>query len=144
MAHSAAARYFSARVWLCLVIACVLSPFLFVLVQGIVAAQAVPLLQALGISSSAGFRVGFALFGVFGALVAAAILCLPLGWMESQRPVLVGGIVGLAGCAGVSWIWLSALPIYASWSHASELIALFAGCVVFAYVGAKGARRVGA
>jgi len=144
MVNPGSSRYFSARVQFYLVAGCVISPFVFVLVQGYLVDLLVPTLSALGVSSSTGVRAAIVSWGVLGAMLAAAVLCLPLGWLEPRRPAFLGGVVGLAGCIAISWIWQSLPPRNPAWSSILELVAFLGGCILFAVVGAMGARRVAA
>src|SRR6266536_425099 len=98
-------RFLSPRAWFFVLGACVVSPFVFVLVQGYMADLLVPTLVALGVSSPTGSKIVIASLGVLGALIAAAVLCFPLGWIERRRPAFPGAIVGIVGCIAVSWIW---------------------------------------
>ena len=138
--------YFSARAWICILGACAMSPFLFVALQGYMTLLTFPTLSAFGVSSSSGSKVVLALGGLIGSLTTGALLCIPLGWFERKRPALLGAIVGMAGCVGVSWIWFNLPPDGVIWSFSRflELGGLFAGCVLFAVAGARRAHRVAA
>jgi len=146
MNNSRRPRYFSARAWICILGACAMSPFVFVAVQGYMTLLTFPTLSAFGVSSSSGSKVALAVGGLIGSLITGAVLCIPLGWFERKRPVLLGAIVGMAGCVGVSWIWFNLSPDGSIWSFSRflELGGLFAGCVLFAVAGARGAHRVAA
>jgi len=144
MRNSGPSRYFSARAWLFLVAGCVLSPFVFVIVQSYMAGLLVPALSVLRVSPSKSVGAAIVVWDMLGAIVAAAILCLPLGWLEPRHPASLGVVVGAVGCIALWWIWSSASPPISGWSFIPELVAFLGGCIVFAIVGAKGARRVAA
>ncbi len=144
MSHSEQSRRFSPRVWVLVFGACAISPFLFVIVQGALAHLIAPTLKALGVASPhSGSGVVVAFWGVLGSLIAAALLCFPLGWIERRRPALLGAIVGAVGSITISWIWYSGSPNGAWWIwRILELGGFIAGCVLFAAAGARGAQRV--
>jgi hypothetical protein len=146
MSNSESSQRISPIAWLYLVAFCVASSFVFVLVQGSVASLIVPTLSALGVASAIGVRVGFVGMSILGALLAAAVLCIPLGWLARERAPLFGTVVGLVGGATILWIWQSLPPdglIFWS-SRIPELVAFIGGCILFAVVGARGPRRVAA
>ena len=117
---------------------CTLSPFVFLIVQAGIARLTVPALLAFGVSSATGVSAAIASTNVLGALIAAALLCLPLGRFAPKRPALLGAIT-------IVWIWLppkeSAVFSGLRWL---ELAAFVGGCIVFSLGGAKVARRVAA
>ena len=146
MSSSESSQRISPIVWFYLAAFCVGSSFVFVLVQGWVAGLIVPTLSALGIASAIGVRIGFFGMSVLGALLAAAVLCIPLGWLARERAAFFGTVVGLVGGAAILWIWHSlpseGLVFWAS--RIPELVAFVSGCILFAVVGARGTRRVAA
>ena len=131
---------------LALLLACAASPLVFAAVQGEVALLVAPALSGLGISSRAGLHAVLAAASLLGSLTAAAILCLPVGWLGAKHSVVFGSIVGLAGGILIARI---SPPLPASDSvllglHWLEVAVFVVGCVVFSTVGAFGARRVAA
>jgi hypothetical protein len=133
-------------VWFCLLACCAGSPFLFVILQSYVARLIVPTLQALGVTSATELYLVVLGMNVLGALITAAILCIPLGWLARRHPAVLGAIVGLVGGLALSWIWRS-LPSdgVVSWvPRIVEVGAFIGGCILFAIVGARGTHRVAA
>jgi hypothetical protein len=140
MTLSGALRQWPIRIWVCVIAACAVSPFVFVLAQGCMALLIVPTMRVFGATSTDRLGVVTALAGVLGSLLAAAALCLPLGWMARKRPLPLGIIVGLVGCMAVTWVWLEA----ALGLRVLELVAFLGGCALFSVAGARGACRVAA
>ena len=139
-------RQISPIAWSYLAAFCAAGPFVFVLVQGYVARVIVPALLGLGVASVIELRVVVFGINVFGALLAAAILCIPLGWLARGRAPLFGALVGLAGALVVSWIGRSGSSDGAAlWAlHILELAAFVAGCILFSIAGARSMHRVAA
>lgn len=132
--------------WFFLLAACAIGPFVFVLVQGYVARLLGPALSTLAISSSTELRIVMVSMNVVGSIIAAALVCFPLGWVVRKRAALLGAIVGLVGCAAISWTWLSVSTdnTVVSSLRILELAAYVAACIVLSVFGATGARRVAA
>jgi hypothetical protein len=146
MSSHESSRDLSPMEWSCLLAFCAASPFVSVLVQGYMARLIVPTLSAVGASSATGLLAGIFVLNVLGTLVAAAILCVPLGWLAPRRPALFGAIVGLVGGVVVLWLGSSTPPDgVALWAlRIMELVAFVGGCILFAIVGAMHTRRVAA
>ena len=126
--------------------ACMGSAVVFSAAQGAVALLIVPVLSSLGISSRAGVHAVIAAASVLGSLTAAAILCLPVGWLGRRQPVVSGAIVGVVGSTMVALI-SPPLPATDSVFFGMpwlEIAVFVGGCVLFSAIGAFGARRVAA
>ena len=139
-------RQVSLTAVLALLLACAASPLVFAAVQGEVALLVTPVLSGLGISSRAGLHAVLAAASLLGSLTAAAILCLPIGWLGPKYSVVFGAIVGLVGSLLVARM-SSRLPAAGSvllGLHWLEVAAFIVGCILFSTVGAFGARRVAA
>jgi uncharacterized membrane protein YeaQ/YmgE (transglycosylase-associated protein family) len=132
--------------WSCMLAFCAASPFVFVLATGYAARFHGPMLSVLGISSHTELLVGLFVLNVIGALIAAALLGVPLGWLAPRRPVFLGAIVGVVGGLVVSWLGRSVQPDgVALWAlRIVEVGAFIGGCILFAVAGAMGSRRVAA
>ena len=129
-----------------LVVACAVSAVVFAAVQGAIALLIVPVLSGLGISSRTGVHAVMAAASMLGSLTAAAVLCLPVGWLGPKHSVIFGAIVGVVGSVMVARI---SPPLAATESvflglRWLEVAAFVGGCVLFSAVGAFGARRVAA
>jgi len=139
-------RIASAFSFIGLLAACVVSPFVFVVVEAGAARLALPALLALGISSHAGISVGLASMSVLGSVIAALVLCFPLGRVAPERPGLFGVIVGVVGAIALLWIWLFPLEEGTALPGLRWLdVTAFAGsCVLFSLLGARAAHRAAA
>jgi hypothetical protein len=130
--------------WLPLLAACGAAPFVFILVQGYVARLVGPALATLGVSSPAGLRTAVASMNAVGAIFAAALVCVPLGWVAQESAAFFGVVVGAVGSAALAWVWLSVPIDSIAWLRTLELATYLVGCVVASIAGARGARAVAA
>lgn len=146
MADRESLRRVSPIAWCYLAAFCAVSPFVFVLVQSYVARLIVPTLLTLGVASGIELRVVVFGMKVLGALLAAAILCIPLGWLARGSATFFGALVGLIGGLVVSWMGRSVPPDgVALWAlRILEVAAFVAGCILFAIAGARSTHRVAA
>ena len=129
-----------------LIVACAVSAVVFAAVQGAIALLIVPVLSGLDASSRTGVHGVIAMAGVLGSLIAAAVLCLPVGWLGPKHSLVFGAIVGVIGSIMIARISppLAATDSFFLGLHWLEVTAFVGGCVLFSIVGAFGARRVAA
>jgi len=146
MANHESSQRISPIAWSWLAAFCVASPFVFILVQGYVARLIVPTLLGLGVASAIELRVVVFAMNILGALLAAAVLCIPFGWLVRGPVALFGALVGLVGGLVVSLLGRSVPPDgVALWAlRILEVAAFVAGCILFAIVGARSTHRVAA
>ena len=90
--------------WLLLLALAAIAPFLYGYIQAYWALLLVPVGQLFSISGKVPNVILIVGMNLLGALIAAALLSLPLGYVAKDRPYLFGALLSLAPLIFLFWI----------------------------------------
>jgi hypothetical protein len=129
---------------------CVVAPHLFAYIVGYWALLLAPAIRVAGVTSKLGLGLVIGITNALGALLAAAIMSVPFGWLLRDRVLVYGGIVGVVTTFVLFyWVYFFEPSSDHYWPPRSEpsafgfgiqLIMYFsfiAGCMVFSTIGAR-------
>jgi hypothetical protein len=115
--------------WLAATACVVAGPLIVAYVQGYWALLMVPTIQAFGATTQPSIFVVMALFNAVGALLAAAVLSLPLGLLARSKPWVLGAAVGLVVTLTIAfWVYPAQLSLFIVAQRVIEALAFVAGC----------------
>ncbi|MFP5408309.1 MAG: hypothetical protein ACLGGY_03410 [Gammaproteobacteria bacterium] len=120
---------------------CVGAPYVFALIVGYWSLLLVPFIQALGLTSQFGIVITMGFVNALGALLAAAVMAIPLGWFVREWALLYGCVVGVVA-SFVLLYW--APPLSSAFEvgmRVVEYLSFVVGCMFFSLVGAHLVRR---
>ncbi|MBL0731213.1 hypothetical protein [Piscinibacter sp. HJYY11] len=125
------------RAWLWLVVASLVAPAAYALIQGYLALLLVPALQAFSIHSQSGKEATFLLFSVVGAALAAVLLSFLFTLLAKQGSALLGFLLGVATVIALLALQSSSVGISAARAAAEYAVFVLVCAGVSHMVGRK-------
>lgn len=128
--------------WAVFVSTLLAGPYVYGFLAGYWSLLLVPTLLAVGVKAKSSVLVVMTLFNVVGALIGAALLSLPIGFVARSKAWLFGAVIGcVVAAALVTWLRPLDMTLFSLVQLIAESLTLVVGCGLFAAVVSRYRRR---
>ncbi|MCA3176938.1 MAG: hypothetical protein ING36_15635 [Burkholderiales bacterium] len=121
----------NAKLWLVGLFCAAAGPYIVATIYGYWALLMTPAIQAVGAKAQPNIFAAITLFNMVGALLAAAVLSVPLGLVARSKPWVLGLLVGLVVAAAMElMVYPIERPGFHLAMHVIESVSFVGGCAL--------------